>query len=54
MMSVLKIILILVVMVPSLFIMFRTAADVRRDIQRHKRAARGESSQGKKRFRVVK
>lgn len=54
MMSVLKIILILIALVPAGAIMMRAAADIRRDIVLHKRRQRAASTPAKNRLRVIK
>lgn len=53
-MSVLKIILILILLIPAAFLMLRTATDIRRDIIRHKKRVRAASPPGRERFRVVR
>lgn len=53
-MSVLNIVLILILLIPAAAIMMRTAADIRRDIVRHKKKLRAASPVGRDRFRVVK
>jgi len=53
-MIVLKIILILLVLIPAAAIMLRTAADIRRDLIRHRKKAREASPPSRNRFRVVK
>lgn len=53
-MSVLKIFLILVLLIPAGIIMMRTAADIRRDINRQKKKERAEAPSPRERFRVVK
>ncbi len=54
MMSVLKIILILIVLIPIALIMMRIAADIRKDIIRYKKKVRAASPPTRNRFRVIK
>lgn len=54
MMSVLKIILILIVLIPIAVIMLRIAADIRKDIIRHKKRERAASPPTRNQFRVIR
>lgn len=53
-MIVLKLFLILAVLIPLLAILLRIAADIRRDLIRHRKKAREAAPSDRSRFRVIK
>ncbi len=53
-MPIFKILLILAVMVPAVFVMLRTAADLRRDIRRSRKQAKAQAGTDRSRLRVIR
>lgn len=46
--------LVAAVMLPAAFVMFRTVADIRRDITRSRKQARAQAAENRGRFRVIR
>ena len=46
--------LVAAVMLPAAFVMFRTVADIRRDITRSRKQTRAQATENRGRFRVIR